>query len=58
MSDANAFQKDTLAFQDNAFQADSGSAPVVELRYLRATLEDQSRKHRYKQRYRTFGRSE
>jgi hypothetical protein len=35
---------------------DASTAP--ELRYLRATLEEQSRKHRYRQKYRTFGRSE
>ena len=56
MPDENAFedasfQKDPLAFQ-------TSPAPTSTLQYLRATLEDQSRRHRYRQRYRTFGRSE
>ena len=57
MPDENAFQDDAFQKSAVAFQTDS-AAPVVSLQYLRATLEDQSRKHRYKQRYRTFGRSE
>lgn len=57
MPDENAFQDDGFQKDPVAFQTDSG-APVVATQYLRATLEEQSRKHRYRQKYRTFGRVE
>ena len=56
MADENAFQKDVLAFQDDAFQAQTSA--VAALRYLRATLEEQSRYQSYRKKYRTYGRTE
>ena len=56
MPDENAFQKDPLAFQDDAFQDETTT--TTQLQYLRAALEEQSRRNRYRTRYRTFGRSE
>lgn len=55
MPDANAFQDDAFQKTPVAFQTD---AATQQLQYLRATLEEQSRRNRYRTRYRTFGRSE
>lgn len=55
MPDANAFQDDAFQKTPVAFQAE---VETQQVQYLRATLEEQSRKNRYRTRYRTFGRSE